>query len=400
MMIDMMFFWIQVLGPTLICMCLLYWMIVWNYKYKSFFFWMIVIFYLFQQMDDLGIIPLPFQSSSSVPKDWTFAFDTSYPIALPSLNNVKYTHVKSQLQQQQQQQKNDLWAFVTGATSGIGRSITIELARRNINIIMVGRNQDTMSILSHDLQSCYGIQVQTIQADLSRPGEARTVYQHFQQQQEQIKVTYLILAAGYGPTSLHTQLSIDKIESTIRINVESTATLATLFGKDMIQQQQQQNNRPIIIPRIMIVSSITGLLNRGGVPNAALYSATKAFGVQLAHTLGMELKDDNITVTAICPGATSTNFASTSQMEEALVWKVPFMVSSSQSVAQQAVQAMFLGLPLHIPGLINQLSLQLLSHFFLPTRWSMTIFKIFWNPWPYSFPSLSSSSTQPKDNEL
>ena len=397
MMVEMMFFWTQVLSPTIISLCLLYWMIVTNFKYKSLFVWMIVIFLFFQQMDDFGVF-----QKQPIPKDWTLAFDSSYPIPLPSNDDHFHsTQIKNKLLQRQKV-RNDSWAFVTGATSGIGRSITIELARRNINIIMVGRNQTTMSLLSNDLQSVYGIQVQTIQADLSRPGEARTIYQQFQQQQ--VKVTYLILAAGFGPTSLHTQLSIDKIESTIRINVESTAILASLFGKEMITMKQQHDTTTTTknksqTPRIMIVSSITGL-SRGGVPNAALYSATKSFGVQLAHTLGMELKDENISVTAICPGATTTNFATTSQMEEALVWKLPFMVSSSQTVAQQAVQAMFLGLPLYIPGLINQLSLQIVSHLFLPTRWSMTIFQTFWDPWPYSFPSFFLPSNHTNNNEL
>ncbi len=66
-------------------------------------------------------------------------------------------------------QKYGPWALVTGASTGIGRSISEQLAQQGLNLVAVARNQSKLEILKNDLETKYDIQVKTISEDLSKP---------------------------------------------------------------------------------------------------------------------------------------------------------------------------------------------------------------------------------------
>mmetsp|Transcript_30282 Transcript_30282/g.29177 ORF Transcript_30282/g.29177 Transcript_30282/m.29177 type:complete len:144 (-) Transcript_30282:56-487(-) len=131
----------------------------------------------------------------------------------------------------------------------------------------------------------------------------------------------------------------------------------------------------------MIVSSIVGIMS--GIPGTALYAATKSFGLHLAQGLAIEMEPMGISVTALCPGATRTKFAAQSNMEDAVIWKLPFLVSNADDVAQQGVQAMFLGVRVYIPGFMNRLLAEVVVPIF-PARITMKLCRFFWQPWPLS----------------
>lgn len=322
--------------------------------------------------------------------DFQFIFG-SFPPVLPSLNepsSKEYETIKSALLQEQENNesltKSNRWALVTGASSGIGRSIAVQLARRKINLIMVGRNVEALSFWESELTSCYGISVHTISADFAIPDEGRRLFDHVEQKLTDVPViTYLILNAGLGPTALHTDLGKDHlVERVVRVNVESTATLASLFGNTMKAHSENELTNNMYHPRIMIVSSITGIAP--GIPGASLYAATKAFGYHLAQGLSVEMETMGISVTSLCPGATATNFATQSKMENAILWKLPIFVHSADDVADQGVKAMFLGVSSYIPGFFNRLSIQLITPF-APSRIMMKLFRFLWQPWPFTF---------------
>ena len=298
-------------------------------------------------------------------------------------------------------------ALVTGASSGIGRSVAIQIARREVVscLVLVGRNKrlsldaggtrgDDLDGLAADLRECYGMQVGIVRADLSVPGEARRVY--LATRDAGITVSQLVLAAGWGPTGLHIDLgggdvtTASTVERVVRINVESTAVLSSLYGSDMADLVKRMrlvggssSSDTDAAPHVLIVSSIMGI--GVGLPGAALYAATKAFGLSLARGVAQEMEPLGVGVTALAPGATATKFAIHSGMSNAAVWNFPFTVSDVNDVAEAGVRAMLRGDALVVPNFMNRMVVHALAHL-VPDRVAMSFYGFCWRPWPFTFP--------------
>jgi len=295
--------------------------------------------------------------------------------------------------------------LVSGASSGIGRDIAIELARNGVPLILVGRdkrqkgkkkNADELERIASSIRSEHDVLVITMRADFAKPGEARRL--HEETTLANLTVVQVVLAAGYGPTKRHISLGQDgdAIERAVRINVESTAVLASLYGNDMASLVKKRQGTavsaigdtmppaPLLPPHILIVSSVLG--NTIGQPDAVLYAATKSFGRSLGQALAIELNPLGISVTTLCPGATDTAFAANSGMEGAGVWNFPLgTVSNSQDVAKRAVEVMKIGGGIVMPGIMNYLTFKVLMPL-LPDRFVLQFNQFCWNPWPFAFP--------------
>ena len=296
----------------------------------------------------------------------------------------------------------DEYALVTGGSSGIGKDVAVELAKNGVPLILVGRDKrkngktnepDELERVAASIRSQHDVSVITLRADFAKPGEARRLYE--ETTSANLTVAQVVLAAGYGPTNKHILLG-DDIERTIRINVESTAVLASLYGKDMaslvMRRQEMEVSSftesfpagPLLPPHILIVSSVLG--TTVGQPDAALYAATKAFGRSLGQSIAIELNPLGVSVTTLCPGATDTSFAANSGMEGAGLWNFPLgTVSSSKDVAKRAVQMMKIGGGIAMPGLTNLLTFRVVMPL-LPDRFVLQFNQFCWNPWPFAFP--------------
>ena len=300
----------------------------------------------------------------------------------------------------------DEFALVSGASSGIGRDIAIKLAENGISLILVARDKrqgdagktkpDELENIAANIRAEHDVSVITMRADFAKPGEARRL--HAETTAANLTVAQIVLAAGFGPTNGHIALGRDgdAIERTVRINVESTAVLASLYGNDMkglVERRKQMatsvSSRSLqttatLHPHILIVSSVLGTTT--GQPDAALYGATKAFGRSLGQSLLIELEPLGIFVTTLCPGATDTSFAVNSGMDQAGVWNFPLgTVSSSADVAKRAVEVMLVGGGLTLPGIMNYLTFKVFMPL-LPDRFVLQFNRFCWNPWPFPFP--------------
>jgi uncharacterized protein len=206
------------------------------------------------------------------------------------------------------------YALVTGASRGIGRAIAVELARYDIPLILVARDQDKLMELSYDVETCYGVKCYVIPADLSQHGIAERIYETTKA--AKVKVDFLINNAGistYNPCSFH--IPIQRIYKMIQINTVAVTALTHLYGYDMKQRRRG---------RILIVSSILGAVS--GITSVAVYAATKTFENSLSHSLSKDLEPYGVGVTCYQPGAVrETNLKSKSHSEHALCWKVTIL---------------------------------------------------------------------------
>lgn len=204
-------------------------------------------------------------------------------------------------------------ALVTGASSGIGYDICLELAKREIDVVAVGRNTDRLE----NLKSKIGCEI--ISLDLSEKENCIRLY-------NQVRgVDILINNAGFGDVGYFTETDLEKELSMINTNISAVHTLAKLYLKDMAE-----NNFGYILNTASIASFLTG-------PFMATYYATKAYVLKLTRGVSYELKKQgkNVYIGALCPGPVSTGFDAVAGVAFSL------KAVSSEFVAKYAVKQMF-----------------------------------------------------------
>jgi uncharacterized protein len=189
------------------------------------------------------------------------------------------------------------YILITGASTGIGYEMALQLAEKRHNLILVARSADKLEALQKELNYKYGILVEYIEADLSQKEEAFHVYEAVKGMR--LLVTGLINNAGVGMYGKFEQNSLEDELKMIELNVTSLVALTKLFGNDMVARKSG---------RIMNVASLLSFLP---FPYYSVYSATKAFVLAYTETTASELEGSGVIVTALCPGTVETPFHTT-----------------------------------------------------------------------------------------
>ncbi|APD07734.1 fatty acyl-CoA reductase [Flavobacteriaceae bacterium UJ101] len=217
-------------------------------------------------------------------------------------------------------------ALITGASSGIGKELANIHAEKGGDLIIVARRQNKLDELKTKLEQKYGVEVMTIMKDLSQSGAAQELYSEVQQ--KNIQVEYLINNAGFGLRGKFHELSWDRQQQMINLNMVALTELMYLFLPDMVSRNSG---------KILNTSSTASFLPG---PLQAIYYASKAYVTFLGNAVAEELYDTNITVTTLMPGATETEFASTSGMDKTNLFE---KTVSARSVAEDGYHAMMEG---------------------------------------------------------
>ncbi len=217
-------------------------------------------------------------------------------------------------------------ALITGASTGIGRQLATIHAERGNDLVIVARSADKLEAVKVELESKHAIQVVVISKDLSLPGSAKQIYDEVKA--AGIEVDYLINNAGFGGHGKFHERDWKADLAMIQLNVVTLTELCRVFLPDFVARD---------IGRILNVSSTASLLPG---PLQAVYYATKAYVTFLSNALAEELHDTNVTVTALLPGATETEFARTSGMDKTKLFK---KTASARSVAQDGYDGMLAG---------------------------------------------------------
>ena len=222
-------------------------------------------------------------------------------------------------------QKNKT-ALITGASSGIGKELAHIHAEQGDDLVIVARREDKLNALKTDLENKHGVKVIVIAKDLTLPKAAAEIYEEVKQ--VGVEVNYLINNAGFGGRGKFHERAWEQDLAMINLNVIALTALTRFFLPDFVKRNEG---------RILNVSSTASLM---AGPLQAVYYATKAYVTSFSNAIAEELHDTNITVTALLPGATETEFASTSGMEKTSVFENMF---SARSVAEDGYNAMLAG---------------------------------------------------------
>jgi short-subunit dehydrogenase len=217
------------------------------------------------------------------------------------------------------------FAVVTGASSGIGFELAKVFAEHGFDLLINAENQEIESA-AEQLRRL-GHKVDTVRADLATYDGVETLYNGIQQAGRPVDA--IAINAGVGSGGRFADTDLDKELNLIALNVTSVVHLAKRVVRDMVARNEG---------RILFTSSIAA---EAPGPFEAVYAASKAFVQSFSEALRNELKDTNIVVTALQPGATETNFFERAEMMDTKV--ATQRKSDAGEVARQGFEALMKG---------------------------------------------------------
>ena len=237
---------------------------------------------------------------------------------------------------------NDIekYALVTGGTSGIGYELVKLLAKDGYNLVIVARDEAELRSVSDAIKRQYDVKVLTLAKDLFEVENAFAVYDEVSQ--EGIEPEILINDAGQGHYGEFTDTDLRKELQIIQLNISSLVVLTKLFLKDMVERGEG---------KILNLSSIA---SKTPGPWQSVYHGTKAFVQSFTQAVRSEVKETGVTITALLPGATDTDFFNKADMNDAKVVKEG-KLDDAEKVAKDGYDALMSGEDMVVSGIKNKL---------------------------------------------
>lgn len=230
------------------------------------------------------------------------------------------------------------YALITGGSEGIGYELAKLFAKDGYNLILVARSQQDLRNRATELSYENGIDVIPISKDLFEPNAPFELYDEIKNQN--LTVDVLVNDAGQGQFGLFVETDIRRQLQIIQLNVSSLTALTHLFLQDMVAR-----NHGKILQVASIASQLPG-------PWQAVYHATKAYVLHFTEALINELKETNVTMTALQPGATDTDFFKKADMLNSKI--LDTKLSDPAKVAKDGYKALMKGDDKVVSGLKNK----------------------------------------------
>jgi short-subunit dehydrogenase len=221
----------------------------------------------------------------------------------------------------------DKLALVTGASCGIGLELAKELANRGYDVVIASAG-DRLSAAAEEIRS-RGHQVIEVNTDLATREGVDQLWAQVQSLGRPADIA--CINAGVGVGGLFSETDLDAELNMVELNCVGTVQLAKL----VVQQMRELN-----AGKILFTASIAGEMV---APREAVYAATKAFVLSFAHSLRYELKETGISVTALQPGPTDTDFFHHAGMDDTKVGQQGKSESQPDDVARQGIDALLAG---------------------------------------------------------
>lgn len=232
---------------------------------------------------------------------------------------------------------NQKYALITGATSGIGYELAKLFVKDQYNLVLVARNTDELEKTATELKQP-GIEVITISKDLFNREAPLEIYEEVKAKGIQIDV--LVNDAGQGQYGLFTETDINRELDIIQLNIGATIGLVKCYLPEMIARKDG---------KILNLSSIAG---KTPGPYQSVYHGTKAFIQSFTEAIRSENKDSGVTITALLPGATETDFFNKADMQDSKILQSG--MSDAADVAKDGYEALMSGDDMVISGFKNK----------------------------------------------
>lgn len=232
--------------------------------------------------------------------------------------------------------------LITGASTGIGYELSKCFAADRHNLIIVARQEQRLRQLAEELIKQFGIAVKVVPADLAQPDAPKKIRDSVHK--ELLQIDYLVNNAGYGLGGKFTETDLSVELGMMQVNMMALVALTKLFLPDMLARKSG---------KIMNVAS-TAAFQPG--PFMAVYYASKSFVLSFSEAIANELKGTGVTVTALCPGPTASEFQQRAQIQNTRLVKNKVLgMMTAEQVAKIGYQGFMRGKRIIIPGLLNKI---------------------------------------------
>lgn len=188
----------------------------------------------------------------------------------------------------------DKVVVVTGASSGIGKSIALESASRGATVILLARRQEKLIQVADEAKKLSGSDALVVPTDMGKADQIDAAFSEIIKNVDHID--YLVNAAGFGVFEEFLKMNPQLAPKMFQTNVLGLMYFTRLIARVMMDQKNGQ---------IINFGSIAGIVP---TTKTAVYSATKAAVIQFSNVLRLELKPFDVKVMTVNPGPVYTNF--------------------------------------------------------------------------------------------
>lgn len=184
--------------------------------------------------------------------------------------------------------------LITGASSGIGADLARRLAERGTALVLAARRTERLDALAAELRKAHGVRVETVSADLGRPGAGRDLAAEVDRRG--VRVTSLINNAGIGSDGTFADQDPDELEALLALNVTALVDITRAFIDRLSRAEDGY-----------LVNVASGAAYQP-IPGMAVYAASKAFVLNFTEALWWETRGSGLRTMAFSPGLTRSEF--------------------------------------------------------------------------------------------
>jgi len=223
-------------------------------------------------------------------------------------------------------------ALVTGASSGIGYEMSVQLATSGVRVIAVARRRDRLEELARQFKN-----IVVLVADLTTDSGLATVETRILDASA-TPIDLVVNNAGIGSSGLMHEIDADRLSREVQLNIDALTRLSHAAIRAMVPRGRGY---------LLNVSSVVSFQP---LPKLAVYGATKAYVTSLTEALHEEMRGTGVRVTALCPGLTRTEFQSISSTEKYSRDFPEFAWLDATDVARAGLRDVARGRVLSVPG--------------------------------------------------
>lgn len=196
-----------------------------------------------------------------------------------------------------QQEKSEHWCIITGAASGFGRALAVELAKQGQRLLLADVDNEGLSVTQKRCRAAGAAEIEIRRTDVKESSDWQHLLEFFTQKTsaQDRELALLINNAGVASAGQFEEIPLETIKWTIDTNLMGVILGCHTFLPLLRRQGRGQ---------ILNVASAAGLIS---LAKMSAYNASKAAVISISETIAAELHDTKITVTVVCPAFFQTN---------------------------------------------------------------------------------------------
>jgi len=230
---------------------------------------------------------------------------------------------------------NPYFTLITGASSGIGKALAFECAKRGMNLFLISLPETGLPDMAKKISDEYYVEIKYFEINLTDENAHNAI--HNQLLSNNITINILINNVGVGYNGYFEKLTEDKISDMLMLNIRMT----TLLTQIMVPELKK-------LPKAYILN-ISSFAAFSPLPGKSIYAASKAYVLYFTRAIRQELKSTNISVSGLFPAGVPTNSLVQERIRKS-GWLSKSMVLSPEKTARTAISGLLKGKEIIIPG--------------------------------------------------